>query len=114
MVVCIAGGVSERSKETVLKTVGPNGSRGFESHPLRVCPMKSGSLEFELCSNSRPMKSAVRMMTLGGINRRGFVPLAEDVADEWAEDLVRGTLYACGLSALTIGEVAEWSKALAC
>ena len=29
------GGVSERSKETVLKTVGPIGSRGFESHPLR-------------------------------------------------------------------------------
>jgi hypothetical protein len=30
------GGVSERSKETVLKTVRPlSGSRGFKSHPLR-------------------------------------------------------------------------------
>ena len=29
------GGVSERSKETVLKTVGRFASRGFESHPLR-------------------------------------------------------------------------------
>ena len=29
------GGVSERFKETVSKTVGSKGPRGFKSHPLR-------------------------------------------------------------------------------
>ena len=38
--------MAEWSKATVLKTVGPFGSRGFESHPLRGRPMKLGGLEF--------------------------------------------------------------------
>ena len=96
MVVCHFGGVSEWSKETVLKTVGPY----------------SGLV------GSNPTPSAPRCRwaaTLTGVSFGNSMPAMESkTVGEWAEYRVAGTLYDCGLLSPTIGEVAEWSKALAC